>query len=189
MPPPPLGADERKMVLEVLDYCAERKVDPGYQGAFEKIYTNTFVGMMGGGYIDAVATGTSACYISVAALDLPKGSEVLVSLITDPGTLSARRAQRVEAGPEPTLLLLAFALRALGGARLHDSRSPNMAAISQSAALRCQRGESKCPSWMIGSSPTTSVEGASAWRSIAPLVSPSISFMFSTRRTNHVHAT
>jgi dTDP-4-amino-4,6-dideoxygalactose transaminase len=45
--------------------------------------------MMGGGYADAVATGTSALYVSVAALDLPKGSEVLVSPITDPGTLAA----------------------------------------------------------------------------------------------------
>src|SRR5262249_4238576 len=81
--------DERRMVLEVLDHYAERKVDPGYQGTFEKIYTDAFVEMMGGGYADAVATGTSALYISVAALDLPKGSEVLVSPITDPGTLAA----------------------------------------------------------------------------------------------------
>src|SRR5262249_3165438 len=75
-PMPPriaLGEDERRMVLEVLDYYAERKVDPGYQGTFEKIYTDAFVEMMGGGYADAVATGTSALYISVAALDLPKG--------------------------------------------------------------------------------------------------------------------
>jgi len=92
IPMPPrvaLGADERKMVIEVLDHYAERKVDPGYQGSFEKVYTDAFVEMMGGGYADAVATGTSALYISVAALDLPKGSEVLVSAITDPGTLAA----------------------------------------------------------------------------------------------------
>ena len=91
-PMPPrlaLGADERKMVIEVLDHYAERKVDPGYQGTFEKIYTDAFVDMMGGGYADAVATGTSALYISVAALGLPKGSEVLVSAITDPGSLAA----------------------------------------------------------------------------------------------------
>src|SRR5262245_20137945 len=91
-PMPPriaLGEDERRMVLEVLDHYAERKVDPGYQGTFEKIYTDAFVEMMGSGYADAVATGTSALYISVAALDLPTGSEVLVSPITDPGTLSA----------------------------------------------------------------------------------------------------
>jgi len=45
--------------------------------------------VMGGGYADAVATGTAALYVAIAALDLPKGSEVLVSPITDPGTLSA----------------------------------------------------------------------------------------------------
>src|SRR6202023_3649846 len=91
-PMPPrlaLGDDERRMVIEVLDHYAERKIDPGYQGTFEKIYTDAFVEMMGGGYADAVATGTSALYISVAALDLPKGSEVLVSAITDPGSLAA----------------------------------------------------------------------------------------------------
>jgi dTDP-4-amino-4,6-dideoxygalactose transaminase len=91
-PMPPrlaLGEDERKMVMMVLDHYAERKVDPGYQGTFEKIYTGAFADMMGGGYADAVATGTSALYISVAALELPKGSEVLVSAITDPGSLAA----------------------------------------------------------------------------------------------------
>src|SRR6185437_11539038 len=41
------------------------------------------------GYADAVATGTASLYIAVAALDLPKGSEVLCSPITDPGSLSA----------------------------------------------------------------------------------------------------
>src|SRR5207244_13417301 len=88
--PPRLGRgeDERRMVLEVLDYYAERKVDPGYQGAFEKIYTDAFVEMMGGGYADAVATGTAALYIAVAALNLPKGSEVLVSPIAAPGLLA-----------------------------------------------------------------------------------------------------
>ncbi|MBC3640823.1 DegT/DnrJ/EryC1/StrS aminotransferase family protein, partial [Klebsiella sp. Kps] len=53
------------------------------------VYTDAFVEMMGGGYADAVATGTAALYVAVAALDLPKGSEVIVSPITDPGTLSA----------------------------------------------------------------------------------------------------
>ena len=48
-----------------------------------------FVEMMGGGYADAVATGTASLYVALAALDLPKGSEVLVSPITDPGSLAA----------------------------------------------------------------------------------------------------
>lgn len=77
------------MIQQVLAYYRERNVDPGYQGPFEKMYTDAFVSMMGGGYADAVATGTAALYVAIAALALPKGSEVLVSPITDPGTLSA----------------------------------------------------------------------------------------------------
>ena len=91
-PMPPrlaLGESERKMVLNVLDYYRERDIDPGYEGHFEKMYCRAFADMMGGGYADAVATGTSSLYIAVAALDLPKGSEVLVSPITDPGSLAA----------------------------------------------------------------------------------------------------
>src|SRR5581483_11052083 len=44
---------------------------------------------MGGGYADAVATGTASLYIAVAALQLPPGSEVVVSPITDPGCLAS----------------------------------------------------------------------------------------------------
>ena len=84
-----LGEDEVRMVQECIAYYREHQVDPGYQGPFEKLYTDAFVDLMDGGYADAVATGTSALYVAVAALDLPKGSEVLVSPITDPGTLSA----------------------------------------------------------------------------------------------------
>jgi perosamine synthetase len=90
MPPrAALGDDELRMIQECVAYYRERQVDPGYQGPFEKLYTDAFVDLMGGGYADAVATGTAALYVALAALDLPKGSEVLVSPITDPGTLSA----------------------------------------------------------------------------------------------------
>jgi dTDP-4-amino-4,6-dideoxygalactose transaminase len=91
-PMPPrmaLGPSEAEMVQQVLAYYREQKVDPGYQGPFEKLYTDAFVAFMGGGYADAVATGTASLYVGIAALALPKGSEVLVSPITDPGTLSA----------------------------------------------------------------------------------------------------
>ena len=84
-----LGEREREMVISVLDYYRERNLDPGYEGHFEKLYVRAFTEMMGGGYADAVATGTSALYIAMAALDLPKGSEVIVSPITDPGSLAA----------------------------------------------------------------------------------------------------
>src|SRR5438132_9745882 len=84
-----LGDAEVKMMHEVIEFYRSQNLDPGYQGHFEKHYTDAFVAMMGGGYADAVATGTSALFVAVAALDLPQGSEVLVSPITDPGTLAA----------------------------------------------------------------------------------------------------
>lgn len=84
-----MGEAEVAVIQDVLAYYKERRLDPGYQGEFEKRYADSFVAQMGGGYADAVATGTAALFIAVAALGLPAGSEVIVSPITDPGTLSA----------------------------------------------------------------------------------------------------
>lgn len=84
-----IGANERAMLLEALDYYDQRGVDPGYEGIFEQRYCKAFADLMGGGYADAVATGTASLFIAVAALGLPAGSEVLVSPITDPGSISA----------------------------------------------------------------------------------------------------
>jgi perosamine synthetase len=91
-PMPPrcaLGKAEAEALQEAVAYYSDKKVDPGYQGIFENRYTDAFVGFMGGGYADAVATGTAALYIAIAALRLPRGSEVIVSPVTDPGCLSA----------------------------------------------------------------------------------------------------
>lgn len=84
-----MGEAERAMLDEALRAYRAEGLDPGYQGVFEKRYTDAFVAMMGGGYADAVATGTASIWLALAALDLPKGSEVIVSPITDPGTLGA----------------------------------------------------------------------------------------------------
>ena len=84
-----LGPAEMKMIEQVLGFYRDQRCDPGYQGTFEKMYTEAFVAMMDGGYADAVATGTAALFVSIAALELPKGSEILVSPLTDPGTISA----------------------------------------------------------------------------------------------------
>lgn len=91
-PMPPrraIGSGEQAMIQEVVNYYRERGLDPGYQGEFEKRYTDAFVEQMDGGYADAVATGTVALFVAIAALDLPEGSEVIVSPITDPGSISA----------------------------------------------------------------------------------------------------
>lgn len=84
-----MGEAEIAMLNEALSAYRAEGVDPGYQGVFEKRYTDDFVAMMGGGYADAVATGTASIWLAVAALDLPKGSEVLCSPITDPGSVAA----------------------------------------------------------------------------------------------------
>lgn len=84
-----LGAEEERMIAECLAYYRERKEDPGYQGPFEQRYCDAFAALHGGGYADAVATGTVAVFLAVAALGLLKGAEVICSPITDPGTLSA----------------------------------------------------------------------------------------------------
>jgi perosamine synthetase len=91
-PMPPrfaLGDTEVAAVNEAIAYYRDKQIDPGYQGFYEKRYTDAFVKFMGGGYADSVATGTVSLFIAVAALQLPAGSEVIVSPITDPGTLSA----------------------------------------------------------------------------------------------------
>lgn len=80
---------DRKIIDEVFDWYYQRGEDPGYQGHFEELYCKEITGYMGGGYADAVATGTASLFVALAALDLPKQSDVLVSPITDPGTLSA----------------------------------------------------------------------------------------------------
>lgn len=97
-PMPPrmaLGEPEIKAMQDVVAYYTKKQVDPGYQGPFEDRYTDAFVKFMGGGYADAVATGTISLYIAVAALDLPPGSEVIVSPITDPGSLAAITLNRL----------------------------------------------------------------------------------------------
>ncbi len=84
-----IGVNERAMLLEALDYYDQRGLDPGYEGVFEQRYCKAFADLMGGGYADAVATGTASLFVAVAALGLPAGSEVLVSPVTDPGSISA----------------------------------------------------------------------------------------------------
>src|SRR5919106_2183178 len=89
MPPRLAFAGDADAAREVFEYYAARGLDPGYQGEFERRYTSGFSTWLGGGYADAVSTGTAALYVAIAAMELPEGSHVLVSPVTDPGTVSA----------------------------------------------------------------------------------------------------
>ena len=86
-------------INEVVEYYRNQNRDWGYQDFFEKRYTDLFSQMMGGGYADAVCTGTVAVYVALLALHLEKQSEVIVSPITDPGTVNAI----IQAGLTPVL--------------------------------------------------------------------------------------
>jgi dTDP-4-amino-4,6-dideoxygalactose transaminase len=84
------GEEARRAALSVFDHYSSRGQDLGSQGHFEKSYTSEFVHYQGGeGFCDAVCSGTSGLYVALGALELPKGSKVLISPIADSGCLSA----------------------------------------------------------------------------------------------------
>ena len=76
-------------ILKCLWHYRKLNQDPGYSGKFEKQYTDLFVEMMGGGYADAVNSGSCAVFLALKSLELPLNSTILMSPITDPGTVAA----------------------------------------------------------------------------------------------------
>jgi len=83
-----LGEAEVTEVMSTIEYYRNCQQDLPYQGVVEQRLCEAFAEFQGGGYADGVATGTGAVYIALAALDLPKGSEVIISPVTDSGPLS-----------------------------------------------------------------------------------------------------
>lgn len=89
--PPPrrilFGEAELEAVKRVFEHAWESGRDFGYQGRFEDEFTRAFCEFQGGGFADAVSSGTAAVFVALQALDLPKGSDVVVSPITNPGSV------------------------------------------------------------------------------------------------------
>jgi dTDP-4-amino-4,6-dideoxygalactose transaminase len=83
------GEPERQAVDRLFEHYWAAGTDFGYQGEYERRYTEAFAQYLGGGHADAVCTGTAALFVALAALQLPPGSQVIVSPITDPGTVNA----------------------------------------------------------------------------------------------------
>ena len=54
------GTKENAEIKKMLRYYKTRGEDPKYAGLWEKKFCNEFSNFMGGGYSDAVATGTGA---------------------------------------------------------------------------------------------------------------------------------
>lgn len=83
-----LGVTEEEQILEVIRYYRERNEDPKYSGIFEERFCEEFSKFMGGGYTNAVASGTGGIYIAMKACEIPEHSDILISPVTCSGALS-----------------------------------------------------------------------------------------------------
>ena len=82
------GYLENLEIKKMLKYYKSKNEDPKYSGLWEEKFCNLFSKFMGGGYTDAVATGTGAIYVAMKALEIPRGSDVLICPVTCSGNLS-----------------------------------------------------------------------------------------------------
>ena len=76
---------ERRAVMDLMTREMRRGGAIVYGGAEEKAYCQEFAAYLGGGFADAVNSGTNAVYLALRALDLEPGTEVVVPPITDAG--------------------------------------------------------------------------------------------------------
>jgi len=90
------GEDELEMVKRVFEKSWESGVDFGFQGHFEEEFTKKICEFQGeGGFADAVSSGTAAVYLSLKALDLESGCDVIVSPVTNPAGIMPIAIQNV----------------------------------------------------------------------------------------------
>lgn len=80
-----IGAEEKAAVDALFDEAIRTGVAFGYGGEPEEKYCREFADFLGGGFADAVNSGTSAVYVALRALEPAPYSEVIVGPITDPG--------------------------------------------------------------------------------------------------------
>ncbi len=80
-----IGAEEKAAVDALLDEAIRQGLAPGYNGPEEAAYCQEFAEWMGGGFADAVNSGTSAVWVALKALEIEPFQEVIVSAVTDPG--------------------------------------------------------------------------------------------------------
>lgn len=79
------GAEEKAAAVALFDRCIETGGVFGYNGPEEEAYCSEFAAWLGGGFADAVNSGTTAVYVALRALEPKAFTEVIVPPITDPG--------------------------------------------------------------------------------------------------------
>ena len=82
------GHKENSEIKKMINYYKKKGEDPKYSGEWEKKFCKKFSNFMGGGYSDAVATGTGAIYVAMKALEIKKNSDVIICPVTCSGNFS-----------------------------------------------------------------------------------------------------
>jgi len=120
-----IGAEERDAVVALFDQAIASGSAPGYNGPAEQAYCEAFAESLGGGFADAVNSGTTALYCALRALGLEPFTEIIVSPITDPGGMmpipllgcipivADAEPGRYNTGPEPIAELISPLTRAI----------------------------------------------------------------------------
>jgi dTDP-4-amino-4,6-dideoxygalactose transaminase len=80
-----VGYAEKQAVDALFDQAMATGIAPGYNGEQEQAYCREFASYLGGGYADAVSSGTAALYTALRVLDPEPFTEVIVGAVTDPG--------------------------------------------------------------------------------------------------------
>ena len=71
-----IGLEEKKAVDALFDECIRTGDAFGYNGPEEELYCKEFAEFMGGGFADAVNSGTTAVYVALRAMCLEPFTEV-----------------------------------------------------------------------------------------------------------------
>lgn len=79
------GEEEKAAAVALFDEVIQRGTVFGYNGPSEEAYCREFAESLGGGYADAVNSGSSALYVALRALQIEPFTEVICPPITDPG--------------------------------------------------------------------------------------------------------
>jgi len=80
-----IGPEDKVAAMKVFDDAIASGNAFGYNGEHEKQYEQEFASLLGGGFADAVNSGTNAVFAALGGLQLAAFSEVIVPPITDPG--------------------------------------------------------------------------------------------------------
>ena len=79
------GEEEKSADVALFDKQMATEDQLNYDGEEEQAYCREFAEFHGGGYADAVNSGTSAIYVALRALEIEPFTEIIVPPVTDAG--------------------------------------------------------------------------------------------------------